>query len=132
MQELEEGFKKRKTKKTKTCSCTLLWCFFVLFFHAFISTWCGLVLICVSLKNPPGCVQESFYLETYSGRGSRREELNSGSRWGDNYGVANETDQRGNNFSVGRTNTLSTHSHNINTQTYTDIQSSAHIPSVWC
>lgn len=32
---------------------------------------------------------------------SRGEELNCRSRWGGNYGVANETDQRENNFSDG-------------------------------
>lgn len=45
--------------------------------------------------------------------GGKEEELNSRSRWGDNYEVANVKAQRGNNLSVGCTGTL-TNIHNIN------------------
>lgn len=52
--------------------------------------------------------------------------MNSGSRWGDNYGVANETDQRGNNFSVGCASTHSlphTHTHTHACHTHMQIHS---------
>lgn len=51
----------------------------------------------MSLTNPPGCVKEAFYLVSET-REKVGEGMNSGNRWGDNYGVANETDQRGNKF----------------------------------